>query len=75
MPAPAISDNTCRSIVHDTVKLKKFKAIDMRYHWIRNCANMGHLAKENMAGKENMADYFTKIYSERNQLGIRRRIR
>lgn len=68
-----ISDNACAvGSAHDTVKQKRSNAIDMRYHWIRDRTKMGHFTIDWLPGKENMAEYFIKIYSVRDHLGIRR---
>jgi len=74
-PTRLISDNACAvGIANDTVKQKRSKAIDMRFHWIRDRAKKGHFAIDWHPGKENVADFFTKIYSVKDHLGMRRQL-
>ena len=49
-------------IVSRTVKQRRSKAIDMRYHWIRDRVDQGHFNVVWAPGKTNLADYFTKIH-------------
>jgi len=61
---PVKTDNdTANSFVHSTMRVKRSKTWDMRYHWLR-----GKLAKTILKifwdrGKNNLADYFTKHHS------------
>ena len=61
-PATAIvTDNTAaEGIANDTVKVKRTKAMDMRFHWIRDRVKQGQFRVYWKAGKENLGDYFTK---------------
>jgi hypothetical protein len=63
-PQPATSiicDNTCAvGIVNDTCKVKRLKAIDMRFHWVRDRVRQGHFTVSWQPGKHNLADFFTK---------------
>jgi hypothetical protein len=55
------SDNECAvGIASDTVQLKRSKALDMRYHWIRDRVRQGEFKIVWRAGKTNLADFFTK---------------
>lgn len=74
-PTRIISDNACAvGIAHDTVKQKRSKAIDMRYHWIRDRVRMGHFVVDWLPGEQNIADFFTKVYSTRDHLSTRRKL-
>jgi hypothetical protein len=63
-PQPATSiicDNTCAvGIVNDTCKIKRLKAIDMRFHWVRDRVRQGHFTVTWQPGNRNLADFFTK---------------
>jgi hypothetical protein len=54
-------DNQCAvGIANDSVKIKRSKAIDMRYHWIRDRIKQGHFKVIWQKGSTNIADFFTK---------------
>jgi hypothetical protein len=53
-------NNTAAGIVSRTVKLKRSKAMDMRYHWIRERSDNGIYRILWEKGSTNVADYFTK---------------
>lgn len=56
-------DNSCAvGIANDDVKQKRSKAIDMRYHWIRDQVAQGKLQVKWEKGSANLADYFTKAH-------------
>jgi hypothetical protein len=63
-PQPAttiICDNTCAvGIANDTCKIKRLKAIDMRFHWVRDRVRQGHFTVSWQPGNTNLADFFTK---------------
>jgi hypothetical protein len=64
-PQPASqmqTDNKCADgiIAHDTVKSKRSKAFDMRYHWVRDRVRQGQFDVYWREGGHNLADYFTK---------------
>jgi hypothetical protein len=60
-PTNIICDNTCAvGIATDTCKLKRLKAIDMRFHWVRDRVRQGHFTVSWRPGKVNLADFFTK---------------
>ncbi len=60
-PTPLKTDNsTSNGFVHKNIKIKKSKAWDMRYHWLRE-----KIAQQNLRifwdrGVRNYADYYTK---------------
>jgi hypothetical protein len=56
-------DNSCAvGIANVTVKQKRSKAIDMRYHWIRDQVQQNKIEVTWEAGAENLADFFTKAH-------------
>ena len=62
-PTPLITDNTTAlGIANRSVRLKRSKAIDMRYHWIRDRVDLGDYVVLWGPGADNLADYFTKTH-------------
>jgi hypothetical protein len=63
-PQPAtlmLGDNKCAvGISSDTIKPKRTKSIDMRFHWIRDRIRQGHFIVRWRPGVNNLADFFTK---------------
>ena len=58
---PIISDNECAvGIANRTVKQKRSKATDMKYHWIRDRIDQGHFVVSWAPGPTNLAEYVTK---------------
>jgi hypothetical protein len=66
-PQPATSittdNSTANGIANDTIKQQRSRAIDMRYHWIRDRIVQGHYLVEWQPGSENKADYYTKHHN------------
>ena len=57
-----LCDNACATgIACDTVKAKRSKSIDMRWHWIRNAVREGIYNVVWRKGAYNLADFFTKV--------------
>lgn len=70
---PLVCDNSCAvGITNNTVKQKRSKAIDMRYHWIRDRVRQGHFSVEWQPGSTNLADFFTKLHTVEHHLAMRR---
>ena len=60
-PTPIQLDNACATgLANDTIKAKKSKSIDMRFHWVRDRVKQGQFYVFWKPGKENLADFFTK---------------
>lgn len=56
-----LCDNNCAvGIALDTIKPKRTKSIDMRYHWIRDRIRQGQYIVTWRKGSNNLADFFTK---------------
>ena len=54
-------DNKCaQGLANDTVKRRQSKAIDMRFHWIRDRVRQGQFLINWGPGASNLADFFTK---------------
>ena len=67
-PTHLYADNSAAvGIANYTVKLKRSKAIDMRYHWIRDRVRQGVFDVSWSAGPDNIADYFTKLQPAKRQ--------
>ena len=61
-PTEIYADNMAAvGVATDTVKLRRSKAIDMRYHWIRDRVRQGVFKVIWSKGAENDADFFTKL--------------
>ena len=57
---PLKTDNsTSNAFVNKSLRQKKSKLCDMKFHWLRDKTNAQHLRVFWDAGKQNMADYFT----------------
>ena len=50
-------------IIHDTVKQRQSKAIDMHFYWIKDRVKQGKFTVYWKRGQDNLADYFTKHHS------------
>ena len=58
---PMKTDNSCANgIVNNTMKQKRSKAIDMRFHWLRDRTNQGQFHIYWDRGQNNLADFYTK---------------
>jgi hypothetical protein len=56
-----LCDNKCaEGIALDTIKPKRTKSIDMRYHWIRDRIQQQQFIVAWRKGVDNLADFFTK---------------
>jgi hypothetical protein len=68
-----ICDNACAvGLANDTVKQKRSKAIDMRYHWIRDQVSQHKFKIKWEEGATNLADYFTKAHPVHHYVNMRR---
>jgi hypothetical protein len=58
---PLESDNsTAYGILHAQVRMKRSKAFDMRYHWLKDCIAQKQFILYWSPGRTNNADYFSK---------------
>jgi hypothetical protein len=55
------TDNECaEGLANDTLKIKRSKSIDMRFHWVRDRIKQGQFTVKWQKGADNLADFFTK---------------
>ena len=59
-PTPMQTDNTTALGVVNQNVMKKLKAMDMKYHWLRCRISQNQFRHYWKAGKTNLADYVTK---------------
>jgi hypothetical protein len=53
-------NSTAHGILHAQVRMKKSKAFDMRYHWLKDRISQKHFNLYWSPGQTNSADYFSK---------------
>jgi hypothetical protein len=59
-PTPILCDNEFAiGLANDTIKQKKSKIIDMRFHWLRDRIRQGQFTITHLGGKLNLAVFFT----------------
>ena len=67
-----ICDNQCAvGIANRNVKQKRSKAINMRYHWIRDQVDLEAVTIEWQPGAANLADFFTKNHPTKHHSEMR----
>ncbi len=60
---PIIGDNsTANSASHKSIRIRRLQSVAMRYHWIQDRVKEGQFYTIWLSGKDNKADYFTKIH-------------
>jgi hypothetical protein len=59
------------SIVNETIKQKRSKAMDMRYHWLTNRVRKKKFDIYWRLGRENLGDYHTKHHSAQHHKDMR----
>ena len=61
-PTTILCDNLCAvGLATNTVKQRKSKSIDMRFHWLRDRIAQNQFLVKWRKGALNLADFFTKI--------------
>ena len=71
-PTPVQTDNsTASGLADDSIKQQKTRAIDMRFHWIRDRQQQQHFRIYWDKAKRNLADYFTKHHSPTHHQAMR----
>ena len=64
-----VCDNKCAvGIANKTLKQKRSKTIDMRYHWIRDQVTLDTFCITWLEGRHNLADFFTKAHPVHHHL-------
>ena len=60
-----VTDNECCEVIlNNTVKKRRSKAMDMRFYWVKCRIAQGQLKLLWPSGRENIADYFTKMHAQ-----------
>jgi uncharacterized membrane protein YgcG len=61
---PILCDNEFAiGLATDTIKQRKSKSIDLRFHWIRDRIRQGQFTIRHVPGEQILADFFTKTLS------------
>jgi hypothetical protein len=69
---PVTTDNsTANGIMNDTIRRQRSRAIDMRYHWVRDRVVQKHFNIFWEPGSKNLGDYFTKHHAPTHHKNIR----
>lgn len=70
-PTTIFCDNACAvGLANDTVKEKRSKSIDMRWHWIRDRIRQLQFNVVWRCGANNLADFFTKALAVKDHQAI-----
>jgi hypothetical protein len=71
-PTPLRTDNsTAFGILNETIKQKRSKAMDMRYHWLTDRVRKKQFDIYWRLGRENLGDYHTKHHSAQHHKDMR----
>jgi hypothetical protein len=71
-PTPLRTDNsTAYGIVNETIKQKRSKAMDMRYHWLTDRVRQKQFEVYWRPGRENLADNHTNHHSAQHHKDMR----
>ncbi len=69
---PIQTDNlTAEGVINQKIQPKRTKAMDMRFHWLRNREAQGQFKIYWQPGKTNLADYFTKHHPPIHHVNVR----
>ena len=70
-PTPLQFDNKCATgIINDNVKQKMFKAMDMRFYWLRDRVQQGQFHVYWKRGILNLGDYVTKHHPTKHHQAV-----
>jgi hypothetical protein len=71
-PTPLRTDNsTAYGIVNETIKQKRSKSMDMRYHWLTDRVHQTQFDVYWRPGRGNLGDYHTKHHSAQHHKDMR----
>ena len=71
-PTVIVTDNsTAEGFATDRTKIKRSKAMDMRFYWIKDRVHQGQFRVVWARGDSNLADYFTKHHPPSHHISIR----
>jgi hypothetical protein len=69
---PLQTDNTtAEGVINNKIQPKRTKAMDMRFHWLRDREAQGQFRIYWRPGKTNLADYFTKHHPPAHHVNVR----
>jgi hypothetical protein len=69
---PIQTDNsTAEGVINHKIQPRRTKAMDMRFHWLRDREAQGQFKIYWRSGKTNLADYFTKHHPPLHHVNIR----
>ena len=71
-PTPLITDNdTAANLCNDTLEQKHSKSMDMRFYLVKDRVQQQQFTVSWKAGKDNLANYHTKIHPEDHTIKMR----
>ena len=74
-PTPIQTDNTtANNVINNKVQPKQLKAMDLRFHWLRDRMAQLQFRFHWRPGTLNLADYWTKYHSGKHHRNFRREI-
>jgi hypothetical protein len=62
-PTPMVDNTTAEGFANGTMKQKRSKAMEMRWHWIKDRTRQGQFLVYYPPGKDNLANPFTKHHT------------
>ena len=65
-----VDNTTAVGLANDTLKIARTKAIDMRFHWLRDRVRQGQLKVVHIPGTLQLADFFTKPLAVKDHLSM-----
>jgi len=69
---PIQTDNTtAEGVINNKIQPKRTKAMDMRFHWLRDREAQGQFNVYWRPGNTNLADYFTKHHAPAHHANVR----
>jgi hypothetical protein len=69
---PIQTDNTtAKGVINNKIQPKSTKAMDMRFHWLRDREAQGQFRIHWQPGSTNLTDYFTKHHSPAHHVNVR----
>jgi hypothetical protein len=66
-----MDNSTAEGVINNIIQPKRTKAMDMRFHWLRDCEAQEQFRIYWRPGKTNLADYFTKHHPLMHHVNVR----
>jgi len=66
-----LDNTTALGFIHDSIKQKRTKTLDMRYYWLKDREAQGQFTFVWAPSCENLADYFTKHHPPKHHQTVR----